>query len=192
MLKEARPEMRDMSDSDLVKKAQDGDVAAVGVLYDRHQPIIYRYVRLRVGHDRQAEDLTGEIFTRMLTSLPRYRATKKPFRAWLYRVAHNLIVDHYRRQNGRMTVPLHFAEGLSETMNNPDMLVDQRMTLERIEKALDLIDPIQKEVVVLRFLVGLPLKEVADTLDKTVAAVKSLQHRGLAALRVQLRQEVVS
>jgi RNA polymerase sigma-70 factor (ECF subfamily) len=178
----------DASDADLIRRAQEGDVNAVGELYDRHNEPIFRYVRSRVHDNRSAEDLTGEIFARMVTSLPNYRARGLPFRAWLYRVAHNLVVDHYRKENGHVLVPLHQAEKLSGAANSPDAVVEHQLTLERVQRALARLDPSQQEVVVLRFLVGLSLREVAQALDKTIAAVKSLQHRGLVALRVALKQ----
>ena len=184
-------EMNGLSDAELVTQAQNGDVTAVGTLYDQHQPHIYRYVWSRVGLDRTAEDLTGEVFARMLANLPNYRSAGTPFRAWLYRIARNLIVDHYRKQNGRESVPLFFAEGMSQTMNDPDAILERKLDSERIKDALAKIDPNQREVIVLRFIVGLRLKEVAHSLDKSVAAVKSLQHRGLASLRVALKQEAI-
>jgi len=83
-------------DSDLAALARRGDVNAIGALYDRHHEALFRYIWSRVGERETAEDMTGEVFTRMLAALPRYQPTATPFRAWLYRIAHNLVVDHYR------------------------------------------------------------------------------------------------
>jgi RNA polymerase sigma-70 factor (ECF subfamily) len=177
------------SDADLVRCAHGGDVNAVGQLYDRHHAHMFRYVWSRV-HDRcLAEDLTGEIFTRMVVSLPGYRPTGVPFRSWLYRIAHNLVVDHYRKEGDHVLVPLSQARDLSREGSNPAAIAEHHLTVERVHRALDRLDPAQREVVVLRFLAGLSLREVALTLDKTVAAVKSLQHRGLVALRAGMKQE---
>ena len=181
--------MFDPSDADLVRRAHRGDVDAVGQLYDRHHEHIFRYVCSRVRDGHLAEDLTGEIFTRMVVSLPDYRLTGVPFRAWLYRIAHNLIVDHYRKESGRVLVPLHDAEGQSEDGDNPVSAVERRLTMEQVRRALDRLDPVQREVVTLRFLAGLSLREVALAVDRTVDAVKSLQHRGLTTLRAALKQE---
>lgn len=180
--------MLDLSDSDLVKRAKKGNVKAVGELYDRHHEPIFRYVRSRVSDQAIAEDLTGEIFIRMVDNLSGYRNTNVPFQAWLYRIAHNLVVDHYRKENGRSFVPLYHAEGMNGKEDNPDSMVEQRLTIEKVRQALDKIDPTQREVVELRFLAGLSLKEVASALDRTVASVKTLQHRGLKALRVAMKQ----
>lgn len=181
--------MLDSGDTALVRRAQGGDVSAIGELYDRHHERIFRYVWSRVNNKNLAEDLTGEIFTRMVSNLPDYRSVGLPFPAWLYRIAHNLIVDHYRKNSGRSPLPLDHAESLSGGRDNPDSIVEHNVTLERLRRALERLDQAQREVVVLRFLAGLSLQEVALALDKTVAAVKSLQHRGLAALRVELAQE---
>ena len=164
---------------------------AIGDLYDRHYRYIFRYFWLRV-HDRQsAEDLTGEVFSRMVASLPDYRVRGVPFRAWLYRIARNLVADHYRQQGDHVTVPLAFADDLSAGDPTPDRVVELRLTAERVRRALTRLSPDQQEVVTLRFLTGLSLREVASALDKSVPAVKSLQHRGLTSLRAALHQERV-
>lgn len=178
-----------MDDAKLVERAQQGNINAIGQLYDQHQPHIYRYIWSRVRHSQTAEDLTGEIFTRMVTNLPSYRITEMPFRAWLYRIARNLVVDYFRGQNGRYTLPLDEAVEVTEEMIPIDSMVEQKLTVETVERALDQIDPDQRDVIALRFLIGLPLKEVALSLNKSVPAVKSLQHRGLTALRAALPTE---
>ena len=159
---------------------------AAGELYDRHNERIFRYVWARVREDQTAEDLTGEVFVRMVTGLPGYRPTDVPFQAWLYRIAHNLIVDHYRKEGRSSLVPLQQAESVREEGNSPATVVEQRLAMDRIQEALGELEPSQCEVILLRFLVGLPLQDVALTLDKSVAAVKGLQYRGLIALRDQL------
>ena len=181
--------MPDLSDAELVERAQGGDVAAIGELYDLHHQDFFRFAWSRLGDRQAAEDLTGELFTRMVKSLGSYRKRDVPFRAWLYRIARNLVVD-YRRKHGRYeqvsidqadgAVLLHGEDGRSPY---PESAVERQLTRDRVRKALESIDESQREVVVLRFLVGLSLKETADTLQKSVPAVKSLQYRGLAALR---------
>ena len=180
--------MPDVSDADLVRRAQGGDVNAIGELYDRHYTRIFRYLWSRVRDERLAEDLTGEVFSRMITHLSSYRSKGVPFQSWLYRIAHNLTVDHCRKEGQHHLVPLYYAEGLERGKRDPVSIVEGQLTAERVEKALCQIDPIQQEVVVLRFLAGLSLREVAATLNKTVAAIKSLQHRGLVALRAALEE----
>jgi RNA polymerase sigma-70 factor (ECF subfamily) len=180
-----------MSDPQLVARAQRGDVDAIGQLYDQHQNAIFRYLWVRLGERPQAEDLTGEVFMRMLTALPNYRPTA-PFRAWLYRIARNLLVDHYRKHNQAQRVPLETAEPQPTPSADLLTLAEQTLTLHQLQNALSQMDETQREVVTLRFLAGLSLQETAAALEKTEAAIKALQHRGLASLRERLISEKVS
>lgn len=181
--------MPDPSGPDLVARAQGGDVDAIGALYDQHHESIFRYVWLRVGDRHLAEDLTGDVFMRMLAGLPTYQSVGLPFRAWLYRIAHNLLVDHFRKVKDRVPVPLDAVENKDAGEDDPLLAVEHKLRVERLHRALSRLDPSYREIVVLRFISGLSLREVALATDKTEAAVKSLQHRGLAALRLALNQE---
>jgi RNA polymerase sigma-70 factor, ECF subfamily len=177
-----------LDEQTLVKSAQNGNAQAVGDLYDRYQARMYRYVRSRVYNHQLAQDITGEIFTRMVTSLDQYTDAGYPFTAWLYRIARNLIIDHQRKEDRYMTVPFEQVHHLTTTANDPSAIVEKQLSLERLHLALAAIDETQREVIRLRFLAGLSLQEVADTLDKTVGAIKAQQYRGLLALRVALKQ----
>ena len=181
-----------MDDAELIRRAQHGNNKALSTLYDRYQPHIFRFVWSRIRHQQTAEDMTGEIFTRMVSRLPQYQDIGLPFRAWLYRIARNLIADYFRKQDEKNQLPLNAAEDIPDIPESLDAIVHQQFTITSIEQALDEIDPEQREVVILRFLVGLPLKEVALSLDKSVPAIKSLQHRGLKALRVAIQQHEVT
>ncbi len=174
--------------SELVTRAQAGEADAIGRLYDQHHTEIFRYLWARVGERPLAEDLTGEVFIRMLTGLPRYRPSAAPFRAWLYQIARNLLIDHYRKIGKRTMVSLSHAETIKDGTPELVTLIDQRLTMERVHRALTRLDEAQREVVTLRFLSGRSLQEVAQTLNKTENAVKALQHRGLATLRQVLNQ----
>ncbi|MCL4871683.1 MAG: sigma-70 family RNA polymerase sigma factor [Anaerolineae bacterium] len=178
------------NEANLVKRAQEGEVNAVGELYDRYQPIIFRYVRTRIYDHQLAQDLTGEIFLRMVENLGSYRAMGVPFVAWLYRLAHNHLVNHIRKETAHKIEPLTAAASLSHPDSNPITLVEGKIELQQLLQALERIDEQQREVLILRFLVEMPLQEVADALGKTVAAVKTLQHRGVLALRVAMRWEM--
>lgn len=179
--------VHETDEATLVQQAAAGNADAVATLYDQHQQDIFRYIVSRVQNQHTAEDLTAEVFTRMVANIASYTQTDIPFRAWLYRIARNLIVDHYRQSKKRNTVELDAASHLTQASSNPGDQVAQQLTVERVQQALTTIDPIQREVVVLRFIVGLSLHEVAITLDKSIAAIKSQQHRGLNALRAALQ-----
>ena len=182
--------MADLSHPDIVTLAQGGDVQAIGALYDQHHQALFRYLWARVGERQTAEELTGDVFMRMLAALPRYRPSVVPFRAWLFRIAHNLLVDHYRKEGGRVAVPLQSAEEVSDG-SDPAAQVEQKITAERVQQALAAVDEPQRSVIALRFLSGLSLEETAAVIDKSESAVKALQHRGLVAIRRALTQEKV-
>jgi RNA polymerase sigma-70 factor (ECF subfamily) len=180
--------MTDSINPDTVTLARHGDVRAVGRLYDQHHEALYRYIWMRVGEKQTAEDLTGEVFMRMLDALPRFRPTGVPFRAWLYRIARNLLVDHYRKMETRSVESLQDSHGQIAAGEDPGSAVEQKLSTEHLQQALGRLDEAQREVVSLRFLAGLSLEETALALEKTEAAVKALQHRGLAALRQVLSE----
>lgn len=180
--------MMEVSDSDLVSQVKHGNEEAMATLYQRHRPAVFRYVRSLVYDQQLAQDLTGEIFIRVVKHLPDYQITGAPFTAWLYSIARNYTISYRRKESRKQLVPIAEANGISRTEDNPAVLVERQLELEGILEGLDQIDQHQREVVVLRFLVGLSLKDVAHILDKTVGAVKTLQHRGIVALRLALKQ----
>ncbi len=174
--------MRDSSDAELIAHAQRGEASAIGRLYDRHRESIFRYLWVRLDDRQLAEDLTGDVFMRMLDALPRYRLQGLPFRAWLYRIAHNLLIDYFRKMNHQATVPIDTVEEHG-TNDDLDRTIEKMLETERLQAALVSLEPTQCEVVILRFLAGLSLRETAQTLGKTEAAIKALQHRGLSGMR---------
>ena len=153
-----------------------GDTSSnLGQLYDTYAPKIYRYLFHRLGDQALAEDLTGEVFLRFL----RARPDPDNVQAFLYRMAHNLIVDHVRRQ--RPTLPLD--EELAATGPDPAQLAAAALESARLRRALLRLTADQQQVVTLRFLEGFSTAEVAQILRKPEGAIKALQHRGLTALR---------
>ena len=179
--------MTETPEHDLIRRAQAGDTDAVASLYRQHVAAITRYVGYRVADEAVVEDLTAEVFLQMVEGLPRYRITGAPFEAWLYRIARNLLIDNYRKENVKQIIPI------DDIVNYPsgddlDAKIDEKWSLEAIRLALNEIEPSQREVIELRFLVGLPMQEVALILEKTVAAVKALQHRGLNNLRTVIEE----
>ncbi|HKY54785.1 MAG TPA: sigma-70 family RNA polymerase sigma factor [Anaerolineales bacterium] len=155
-------------------------------LYREHHEHIFRFIWSRVYDAQQAEDLTGEVFTRMVANLSTYQDLSIPFRAWLYRIARNLIIDHHRKESS--------AQALTDvvdhpiTQSSPEEQAETALTLERVQGALKSIDPEQREVVELRFLGELSLEEVSLVMNKSVPSIKALQHRGLTSLRAYLKE----
>lgn len=182
--------MHEAISPDLVSGAQRGDPDALGALYDLHHEALFRYFWSKVGQRELAEDLTGDVFMRMLSALPRYRPTGVPFRAWLYGIARHRLVDYYRKEGGREGLPLEQAERRDHSgSTDPALLAEDILSLERIQQALAQLSEPQREVIALRFLSELSVQEVAAVLGKSENAVKALQHRGLAALRRVLIQK---
>ncbi len=180
--------MRDVSESRLIEKAKTYDTEALSELYRRHADAIFRYVYYRVGNQVVAEDLVGDVFVRMLEGLPSYQDTGRPFEAWLYRIAHARVVDHYRKERARRGASVDEGLAASEEQD-PDQLVAHRDDARRMWEALvDLTDD-QQQVISLRFIAGYSTAEVAKLLGKTEGAVKALQHRALASLRRLLETE---
>jgi RNA polymerase sigma-70 factor (ECF subfamily) len=169
------------TEQELLERAKQCDEAALGELYDRYAPRIYAYVYRRVGDAFLAEDLTGDVFVRVIQAIQSERFWHTSFRAWLYRIAHNLVVDHFRRQSS--VVELELDEGLVTAEDDPASAVAERLSHGQVKAAISRLTPDQQQVLALRFGEGMKAREVADVIGKSVGAVEALQHRALAALR---------
>jgi RNA polymerase sigma-70 factor, ECF subfamily len=169
----------------LVERARHGDRSALEELYLMHFDRIYSYLHLSVGNRHDAEDLTTQTFVRMLESIERFEWRKVPISAWLFRIAHNLAVDHFRA--GRRWQPeeeVPEPPGRVERSAEDAALhsIGRRSMLEMIEG----LSEDQQQVLTLKFVFDFSNAEVATILGKTEGAVKSLQHRALASLQRQL------
>jgi RNA polymerase sigma-70 factor (ECF subfamily) len=181
--------MKETDDMELVRQAQTGSVAAVGELYDRHRSRIFRYIHFKTGNKQVAQDLASEVFLRMVDHLSDFQPRGVPFSAWLYRIAQNLIIKQGQRASKHPNVPLVFADNVSQNGDNPAFVVERELEMEWVWQGLENLDESQREVIILRFITGLSLKETAEALEKTVAAVKTLQHRGILTLQATLKYE---
>ena len=169
----------------LVDFAQRGDREALEALYLLHFDRIYSYLHLSVGNRHDAEDLTTQTFLKMLEAIGRFRWRSAPFSAWLFRIAHNLAMDHFRasrRWQPEEEVPE--PEGAIESSAEEAALesIGRRSMLELIEN----LSPEQKQVLTLKFVFSFSNGEAAAILGKTEGAVKSLQHRALVSLQKQI------
>jgi len=165
----------------LIRRAQQGDPAAFTEIYDRHQPAIYRYIYYRVGDVATAEDLTSEVFVRLVEGIDRFVYRGRPLLAWLYTIARNLVTDHRRRTGQATMLPLD--EQLVAEAGDLEQAAERGLAQRRLAAALVHLTEDQRQVIVLKFIEGLDNEETARILGKSVGAVKSLQHRALAALR---------
>jgi len=168
----------------LLCKAKSFDQTALATVYDDYHPLMYRYIFRQVGEVEVARDLTAVVFQRFLQAIQDGNGPDRLLKAWLYRTAHNIVIDHYRRQQYRQHLPLH--ENLVMADDSPEQMADHSLAAEKVRAALHLLTPEQELVISLKFLEGLTNAEVANILDKPIGAVKSLQHRALVALQRQL------
>ena len=169
----------------LVARAQQGDRAALEELYLLHFDRIYSYLHMSVGNRHDAEDLTTQTFLKMLEAIGRFRWQSAPFSAWLFRIAHNLAIDHFRaRKRVQPEDEVPEPSGLEESSAEDQAFdsIGRAGMLELIER----LSAEQRQVLTLKFLFGFVNAEVAGILGKTEGAVKSLQHRALASLQKQL------
>ncbi|HOT92124.1 MAG TPA: sigma-70 family RNA polymerase sigma factor [Anaerolineae bacterium] len=167
----------------LLRRARQWNEDALTQIYDTFAPVIYRYVYRHVGHQNTAEEITAETFHRFLVALKQGGGPTEHLSAWLYRVAHNLIVDFYRRQPAQEPESL---DGVEETLAESDrgvVHVEQQMQVERARAALRQLTPLQQQVITLRYLEELSNAEIARVVERTEGAVKALQHRALDSLR---------
>jgi RNA polymerase sigma-70 factor (ECF subfamily) len=166
----------------LVERAQRGDRSALEELYLLHFDRIYSYLHLSVGNRHDAEDLTTQTFLRMLEAIGRFRWQSAPFSAWLFRIAHNLAMDHFRagrRVQAEEDVPEPLGAEESSAEEQALDSLGQAGMLELIQR----LSADQRQVLTLKFLFGFANADVAGILGKTEGAVKSLQHRALASLQ---------
>ena len=164
--------------------ARSFDRQTVTAIYDTYQQPLYRYIYRQVGNVEVARDLTADTFQRFLQAIQKGTGPEQQLKAWLYRVAHNNVIDYYRRQQHRRHLPLD--EELAGTGDSPINLVARNIAAEHIRAALQQLTPDQQQVITLKFLEEMSNSEVAELLNKSVGAVKSLQHRALATLQRQL------
>jgi len=164
----------------ILDKARSFDQAALGKIYDRYSDALFAYAYKHVGDAQLAEDLVAEAFQRFLKALKSGGGPTDHLQAYLYRITHNLITDTYRREP---PPPLELQEDqLSQEDQEPAEIVSEMQEADLVRRALHLITPEQRQVIVLRFLEGWSTTEVAQVMEKSIGAVKALQHRGLAAL----------
>ncbi len=166
----------------LVRRAIKGDAAAFGKLYELHLRAIYRYIFFRVGNAHIAEDLTEEVFVRAWEAIGSYKPGKHPFTSWLYRIAHNLVVDHQRK---RWEEPLDTTETTNRPSRTipPEELVVLRQDVVMLIGAVQTLEQEEQDVLILRFVEGLSHRDVAKAIGKSEGASRVIQHRALSKLQ---------
>src|SRR5262245_23904862 len=172
----------------LVARAQEGDRDALEELYLLHFDRIYSYLHMSVGNRHDAEDLTTQTFLKMLESIMRFRWQSAPFSAWLFRIAHNLAMDHFRASR-RWQPEEEVPEPPGETEPSAELAAFQAIGRQGMLELIENLSQEQQQVLTLKFVFNLPNGEVATILGKTEGAIKSLQHRALVSLQKQISQD---
>lgn len=172
-------------EENLVRRAQQKDSEAFAQLYEAYFDKIYRYIVMRVRNEMEAEDMTQQVFMKMLQSIASYKAQGFPFSSWIYRIAHNLVVDHLRQQNKKATVDIEGIP-LPDMDGDPQEMIEQHVDIEDVKKATRKLTQSQQEVLSLRFAGELSIAECAAVMGKNEGAIKALQHSAVLALRKAL------
>jgi len=173
-------EAKNREERELIRRAKEYDSSAFAEIYERHYQGIYNYLYYRVGDARLAEDLASEVFLKALEAIRSFTFRGIRLSSWLYRIAKNLVTDYYRLQPSQEDVLL--KEGLIAAEGSPGEALEEGITQRRLWRALQGLTEEQRQVIILKFIDGLSNTEVAQIMGKSEGAIKSLQHRALAAL----------
>ena len=172
---------------DLVRRAQQGHSEAFAGLYEAYYDKIYRYVMFKTGDTLEAEDLTEEVFLRMLESIGSFKWQGYPFTSWLFRIAHNLVIDYYRKSGRQKKTSLDDAMRVVGSDGvDVDRKLDIELSIKEVKDAMGGLTQLQQEVLSLRFAGGLSVAETAEAMGKKENAVKALQHAAIKKLRTLL------
>ena len=174
-------------EAQLVRRAKQGDETAFAEIYTRHHDAVYAYLFYRVNDVQVAEDLTGEVFLRLVAKMGKFTYRGRPILAWLYTIARNLLIDHQRKQAQSGTLALEDRWVTSDP--SPPEVAERGLARDCLIRSLKHLTEDQQRVSLHRLIEGRSNAEVASLLGKTEGAVKSLQHRALASLRRAVTKE---
>jgi RNA polymerase sigma-70 factor, ECF subfamily len=181
-------EMNISDDNALLDGARRLDSKVLADIYDRYSPEIYSYAIRLLGDASLAEDCVSDTFSRFLFALKNSRGPVQYLRAYLYRIAHNWITDLYRRQP---PPPEELDEEMEDQSPGPSIQAENTLRAHQTHRALMLLTPEQRQVIMLRYVVGMEMEEIAESLAKPLGAIKALKHRGIEALRTLLQKDEV-
>ncbi|MEW6717233.1 MAG: sigma-70 family RNA polymerase sigma factor [Chloroflexota bacterium] len=168
-------------EQELVRQAQADDENAFARLYDAYLARIYRYVYFRVTDDQIAEDITSQVFLKAWENLKRYQIGSSPFVSWLYRIARNAVIDHYRTH--RSTIALEeVTSAHADSAEDLDEQIDRHFEARELRLALQQLTGEQQQVLILKFIAGLSTPEIARQMGKRQGAIRALQMRALQSL----------
>ena len=173
----------------LIRAAQSGDSEAFARLYDAYVDRVYRYIYFRVSDEGTAEDLTSQVFLKAWENIDRYQAGSSPYIAWLYTTARNLVIDYHRTK--KESVALDDAIPLASGAQTPAEETEARFELQAMRDALQFLTDDQQQVLILRFIAGLPNANIARVMNKREGAIRALQMRALQTLSKYMEEKEI-
>ena len=177
----------EISDTDALARAAEGDNEAFGILYDRYIGRIYNYIYYRTGNQHDAEDLTSRVFTRAIKHIPNYEDRGLPFSAWLYRIAHNLVANFHRDNSRRQIVELDESYRLPSNLEHPEVKVERTQQEQALMELVSSLPEDRQQLLILKFVDHFSNAEIGEIMGKTEGAIKSLYHRTLLSLRDEVK-----
>lgn len=169
---------------ELLRKARAFDKEALALIHDRYYPSIYRFMTFRINDPQTAEDLASEVFIRFLNAIKDRNAPPNTIRGWLYGAARNVLKEQYRKQKRMNWAELD--EEITAAGGTPEQQMDKRAEKRELREALAELTQEQQDVLALRFGYGMPIRDVAETVNRSEGSVKMLQVRAIAALTKRL------
>jgi RNA polymerase sigma-70 factor, ECF subfamily len=173
---------------EIVRKAIEGDTVAFGQLYTNHITPIFRFVYFRVNNRADAEDLTQTVFLKAWNALPKFQEKGGSFLSWLYKIARNTVIDHWKKKKEvSVSDPATMFGLVEDPTESPAESLDKSNFIDRIRKSIKNLSDDQQEIIVLKFIEELTNKEISDLTGKSEDAIRALQYRGLRGLRGYLK-----
>jgi RNA polymerase sigma-70 factor (ECF subfamily) len=174
------------NESEILKRASEGDSEAFGMLYEEYVDRIFSYVYYRTGNLYDAEDLTARVFQRAMKHIRNYQDRGVPFSAWLYRIAHNLVANWHRDRSRRKEIPITEVMFLSSNAEHPEAAILRTEEQEALLRVIRTLPPDRQHLLILKFVERLSNAEIGKIMGRSEGAIKSLYHRTLLALRDQI------
>ncbi len=156
----------------------------LAALYEEYYDKIARYIYVRIGDKSESEDLASEVFLKALKAIKSYRDSGPPMQAWLFKIAHNIVVDHLRKVSRVKTISIDSIEIVDD--NDPADITEKKIEMEKVGAAMEQLTEDQREVIRLRFFGRLTSKEAATVMSKTDGAIREMQRAALEKLRLVL------
>jgi RNA polymerase sigma-70 factor (ECF subfamily) len=170
----------------LIKDAIRGSSSSFGTLYDHYQPMIYRFILVKVASREEAEDITHQVFLSAWQNVRTYKHRGHPFSSWLYQIARNQVIDHYRSKKGDVSLEVLDQEiFIAPASVNADLAM--KLDIEKVRSAINQLKQDYQDVIIMRFIEDISLKETAAAMDRSEGAIKLIQHRAIKELQKILR-----